>query len=651
MGSYEVRLANSDEELEMIYGLRYRIYVEEMKRPQRYANHDKKTISDPLDCGAYNFYSSCAGQVTGIIRMNSATRTNLDWYSEFFGFDEVGCRYGVGRAQVGIIGGFMVLPEYRGSDLAMSLMLESFRVGYTDGLRLMFLYCEAHHLRKYKMLGFKPYRDDAQHPDWGRVTQMVLDASDTEHLQKIRSPFCKAHTELCQVDGASSSGDHALKSASVTPIRSTKRPFSPRRRARSAADHAPVRTTPWPTYDKGTVLIDRDEADAATRAIMSQRLFRYDDRALAETEVGRFESELAEFFSVKHALAVSTGTAALSLSFMALGIKPGDEVLCSAFGFAASPSSIMMAGATPVLFEVDEHLHPDLDDLESRITPRTKAVLAVHMRGQSGDIARMTALCEALGLPLVEDAVPVLGARFDGRYLGTFGTLGAFSTQSDKSLNCGEGGFLLTDDSPLFERAVALSGAYEGRVRKHCDWLPTSDHLSLPLFNFRMDEIRGAVCRSQLAKLPRRIEILRTNYETARRIVATYPELIVRQSPVEQATLGDSILFRVATDDPTDAHWLSAAIHAEGIDARSFGVAGGQNIRSFWNWKFMFPGRTTEEICALLPNTSRWLNQTIDIPLSPLLTQHDLDDMEAAFAKVMVRWRERRAKGGNRLAS
>jgi len=651
MGSYEVRLATSEPELEMIYRLRYRIYIEEMKRPQRYANHDKKTISDPLDDGAYNFYAQIENKVTGILRLNSATRTNLEFYKEFFGFDEICSAYGMRPEQAGIVGGFMVLPAYRGSKLAMELMLESFRVGFTDGLRLMFLYCEAHHVRKYKMLGFRPYRDDARHPDWGRVTQMVLDASDTEHLRKTRSPFYRAHTELCPADGASPSGAHAAKTASVTPIGSTKSPFSLRTPVRSAANHTPVRTAPWPTYDKGSVVIDRDEADAATRAIMSQRLFRYDDRPLAETEVGRFESELAEFFSVKHALAVSTGTAALSLSFMALGIKPGDEVLCSAFGFPASPSSIMMSGATPVLFEVDEHLHPDLDDLRRKITPRTRAVLTVHMRGQSGDIARMAALCEELGLPLVEDAVPVLGARFDGRYLGTFGTVGAFSTQSDKSLNCGEGGFLLTNDSQLFERAVALSGAYEGRVRKHCDWPLTSDYLSLPLFNFRMDEIRGAVCRRQLAKLPQRIEILRTNYETARRIVATYPELIVRQSPRAEATLGDSILFRVATDHPADAHWLSEAIHAEGIDARTFGVAGGQNVRSFWNWKFMFPGLTTEEICARLPNATRWLNQTIDIPLSPLLTRHDLEDMQAAFAKVMARWRKRHAKGGDRLAS
>lgn len=104
--------------------------------------------------------------------------------------------------------------------------------------------------------------------------------------------------------------------------------------------------------------------------------------------------------------------------------------------------------------------------------------------------------------------MPALGARIGNQYLGTFGTFGAFSTQADKSLNTGEGGFLLTNDTLLFERAVLLSGAYETRVHKHCTWPLSIREQSLPLFNFRMDELRGALGQVQLEKLPLRISTL-----------------------------------------------------------------------------------------------------------------------------------------------
>ena len=212
----------------------------------------------------------------------------------------------------------------------------------------------------------------------------------------------------------------------------------------------PVRSAAWPTYDKGDVILGYEELAAAERVIESKLLFRYDRRAIGDSEVGRFERSLCDFFGARHALAVSSGTAALALSFMALGIRNGDEVLCSAFGFPASPSSILLAGGRPVLVDVDDNLHMDPRDLERKITPKTKAILVVHMRGQCGDLQRILDIANARGLPIVEDAVPILGAKMQGRYLGTFGALGAFSTQSDKSLNTGERGFVLTDDTGLF---------------------------------------------------------------------------------------------------------------------------------------------------------------------------------------------------------
>ena len=398
---------------------------------------------------------------------------------------------------------------------------------------------------------------------------------------------------------------------------------------------APVRARYWPRFDKGDVDVDERELEAVNRVLRSRLLFRYDTRPIQETEVGRFEQALCEHFSVKHALAVSSGTAAIAVGLMAVGVQTGDEVLCSSFAFAADPSGIMLAGATPVLVDVGPDTHMDPVDLETRITDRTKAILVVHQRGQAGNIEGILAVAQRHGLHVVEDAVPALGASIGGRYLGTFGTFGAFSTQADKSLNTGEGGFLLTNDTLLFERAVLLSGAYETRVKKHCSWDTSIREQTVPLFNFRMDEIRGALGRVQLEKLPHRVETLRRNYARVLCFLDAYPEVMVRRSCVPEATLGHYLVFQLRNSDPRDAQWTADALAAEGVDARCFGTLGRPNIRSFWNWEFMFPGLSQAEIRAMLPATSRMLDLTVDVPLSPSLDEEDLMDLEVALAKVL----------------
>jgi dTDP-4-amino-4,6-dideoxygalactose transaminase len=238
--------------------------------------------------------------------------------------------------------------------------------------------------------------------------------------------------------------------------------------ARLAIDGGtPVRTTPWPTYDKGAVFVHREDEDAALRAIRGHLYFRYDQRPELDTECGRLEAELCDYFGSRHALVTSSGTTALALSIMAAGIPPGSLIACPGFTFVATPSAIVLAGCRPFLVEVDENLHLDLADLRRRWHPEIKAIMVVHMRGFAADLAGLLDFAAEVGVPVFEDAVPALGAELDGRKLGTFGLTGAFSTQSDKSLNSGEGGFLTTDDSRLYARAVVLSGAYEGRVRRH----------------------------------------------------------------------------------------------------------------------------------------------------------------------------------------
>jgi dTDP-4-amino-4,6-dideoxygalactose transaminase len=396
---------------------------------------------------------------------------------------------------------------------------------------------------------------------------------------------------------------------------------------------APVRTTPWPSYDKGAVFVHEEDEAAALRAVRSHLYFRYDFRPHYETECGKLESDLCAFFGSRHALAVSSGTAALTLAIMAARIPPGSLIACQGFTFAATPSAILLAGCTPFLVEVDADLHLDLDDLRRRWTPQIKAIVVVHMRGFAADMDALARFAAEFDVPVFEDAVPALGAELRGRKLGTLGLAGAFSTQSDKSLNCGEGGFLLTDDSTIFARAVVLSGAYEGRYRRHFPdgEPPIPTDLDLPLFSFRMDEIRAALLRSELERLPVRLECFHRNYSYVASSLADVPGIEIRQPVAEGAYLGEAFIFRAISSDAT---WFARALCAEGIDARNLGAADDANIRVFWNWRFMFGDLSAPHVKALLPRTSRHLEQAVDVPLSSTLTVSDCDQLITAVRKI-----------------
>lgn len=395
----------------------------------------------------------------------------------------------------------------------------------------------------------------------------------------------------------------------------------------------PVRREPWPTYDKGAVFVHREDEEATLRAVRSHLYFRYDYRDQCDTECGRFERDLCGYFGCGHALAVSSGTAAIAIAIMAAGIPPGSLIACPGFTFVATPSAIVLAGCTPFLAEVDENLNLDLADLRCRWNPRIKAILAVHMRGFAADMTAITRFAAEMGVPVFEDAVPALGAELRGRKLGTFGLAGAFSTQSDKSLNSGEGGFLITDDSGLFARAVVLSGAYEGRVRRHfpAGDAPIETDLDLPLLSMRMDEIRAALLRCELRRLPIRVRSFQRNYQRVAAALADEPGIVIREPVAPGAYLGEALVFRVPG---MDAKWFARALQAEGIDARNLGSDEDTNVRVFWNWRFMYPGMKPAEIRNLLPDTSRYLEQAVDVPLSSMLSEQDCDDLVTAARKV-----------------
>lgn len=401
----------------------------------------------------------------------------------------------------------------------------------------------------------------------------------------------------------------------------------------------PVRTAPWLTYDHGDVMIDESDVLAAERVVRSRLLFRYDQRPHEQTEVGKFEAQCVDFFGSRFALATASGTTAIALALMGLGIGEGDVVVCPTFTFPATPSAVKLVGAQLQLVDVDEELNFDLDSLRANLHPRLRAIVVVHMRGVASNIEQIVEFAREHDLLVVEDAVPVFGVTHNGRKLGTFGDVGAFSTQSDKALNTGEGGLVITDDQEVFERMCVLAGTYEGRLNRHFpndDCGPHVDERTLPILSWRMDEIRAAVAANQLAKFDERRDAAQRNFGQVAHELAVIPGLRVRECPsADDGVAGDALILTVTSGHAREAAFVSAALREEGIPARCLGEAADGNSRCFWNWLFCFPGNTEAEIKALAPRSVGILETAIDIPLSPLMTETDRRDLVGAVRKVM----------------
>jgi dTDP-4-amino-4,6-dideoxygalactose transaminase len=231
--------------------------------------------------------------------------------------------------------------------------------------------------------------------------------------------------------------------------------------------------------------------------------------------VDRFERELAARVGTRYALCLSGGgSAALTAALVGLGIGPGDEVIVPAYTWIATPGSVLMAGAIPVLAEIDATLTLDPDDFERKIGPATKAVIPVHMRGRAADMERICAIAQRRGIRVLEDVCQAAGASYRGRRLGSFGAAGAFSFNQWKLIAAGEGGALVTDDRTVYERALVYhdnAAAFRPALAEHLSEPPFIGH------QLRASELLGAVARAQLRRLDATLARLRHARRTAER--------------------------------------------------------------------------------------------------------------------------------------
>jgi 8-amino-3,8-dideoxy-alpha-D-manno-octulosonate transaminase len=376
----------------------------------------------------------------------------------------------------------------------------------------------------------------------------------------------------------------------------------------------------------GGMEVGKEELEALRRVIESRNVFRYYGVGEGPNEVVSFEREFAEHMGARHALCVNAGSSALICALIGAGVGEGDEVIVPAYTWNATPNAVLATRALPVLAEVDESLTLDPADVARRITPRTRAILPVHMRGAPSAMEELGAIAKQHDLVLIEDVCQAAGASYRGRRLGTFGDAGAFSLQFNKIITTGEGGVLITDRDDLLDLALDVHDCANS-VRRG---------VGLPKFagyNFRASELTGAMARVQLGRLDGLLERMRANHARLSAKINGLPGLTLRRANCDEGDAGIALI--AFAEDAASAADAVAALNAEGVLAMQIYSPTTPDLHVYPFWAPVLAALETAGADAPdCPHTLDLLERSIHVDVSPLCEEQDLDEIAFAFEKV-----------------
>jgi len=286
----------------------------------------------------------------------------------------------------------------------------------------------------------------------------------------------------------------------------------------------------------GSYFFGEEEKREVLDVLESGYMVRYGDEKDPnfKRKVATFEKEFSEFMGLKHSIALNSGTSAILIGLSALGIGPGDEVIVPGYTFIASISAIFYARAIPVLAEVDNSLTINPDDIEKKITSKTKAIIPVHMLGNPCDMDAIMKIAKKHNLAVVEDCCQAVGGVYKNKRLGTFGDMGAYSLNWYKIITTGDGGAIGTNDDKLYEKAFGLHDQGHRPLRFGLE----VGNRGIIGLNFRINELTGAVALAQLRKLNKIISILQKN-KISYTLSIFFPSMLIQFSLCSKGNLPD----------------------------------------------------------------------------------------------------------------
>ncbi|MBN2062683.1 MAG: DegT/DnrJ/EryC1/StrS family aminotransferase [Deltaproteobacteria bacterium] len=377
----------------------------------------------------------------------------------------------------------------------------------------------------------------------------------------------------------------------------------------------------------GYEVIGEEEKNEIMDVLSKKILLRYefDKEREGVYKVAQFEDEFARYCGVKYAHAVSSGTAALRVSLAALGICPGDEVITQGFTFVATWESIFDAGGIPVFAEIDDTLCLDPDDLEKRITPRTKAIIVVHMCGAHARVKEIVSIAQKHGIPVIEDTAQSCGGKMKGKSLGTFGKIGIFSFDSVKTLTTGEGGMIITDDEELYIRASEYHDHGHDHNPDVGRGLEKRNFIGV---NYRMMELQGALGLAQLRKLDSTIlKKQRANKSVIMDALSKIDQIRFRSIPDPDGDTDTFLTFFLPTEEK--AKEFNRVISEEGAGSVYWY---GNDWHYYERWEHLLEGKSVtrtgypfrhednQKRCGYqkdaLPKTASIMARTLSIPIN-----------------------------------
>ncbi len=402
----------------------------------------------------------------------------------------------------------------------------------------------------------------------------------------------------------------------------------------------PVRPAPYDTDKGATYLDETEEVQAVTEVMRSKSLFRYYGPDFKD-RTGAFEESLKRSLGSTYAVAVSSGTGALNAALVGIGIEPGDEVICPAVTFIATVGAIVNARAVPVFAEVDASLNLDPASFEANITPKTQAVVPVHLMNAACDMDAIMAIALRHNVRVIEDACQAIGVSYKGKMVGTFGDAGAFSFQLSKNITTGEGGALVTDDWDVFDRAARYQDQGGQFTTSSGDVRNPSGEPFIGT-NLRLTELAGALAEKQLDRLPGIVAAMRTTADSIRHRLGDLP---LDWRPIPEGHGGD-VTFYLADD--ALAQRFAAALRAEGIPAgRVYGgrpvYANPAVLEQRTPWTKGPPFNSTEfptdrrYYLGMCPRSEDLLGRSLSIGLGPRMTTEDSGDVVRAIRKVAAK--------------
>ncbi|ABU59852.1 DegT/DnrJ/EryC1/StrS family aminotransferase [Roseiflexus castenholzii] len=402
--------------------------------------------------------------------------------------------------------------------------------------------------------------------------------------------------------------------------------------------------TPLPPMFPGGMRIGAEEEQAVLNVLRSRRLFRYYGPAPGPSQTDLFEQEFAAHMGTAYALAVSSGTAALMCAMAALGVGPGDEVIVPAYTWIATASAVVALGAVPVIAEIDESLTIDPADVECKITPHTRAITAVHMRGSPCRMDALTEIAHRHNVSLIEDVAQAAGASFRGKRLGAWGDAGAFSLQFNKIITSGEGGVVLTNSHALYKRAIMYHDVVGG-YRHH---IPPDE--ILPGVNFRMNELQAAIALAQLGKLEGILADMRRNHAAIVERIADCARsagILLRRLNDPTGDAGLALVLLLPSAECT--RWAVDALRAEGVGAMALYRPDVEDYHVYRYWApimnqktwteqggpWRWAARTIEYAPDMCPRSLDLLSRALHLNVSPDLSEAQIEEVATALNKVL----------------